>query len=93
MSRLFEALNDTGECGIPEKIAGKKERGPDFIFFQRLPDERSAIGVFMPGKDEGDLFLRAVAPGYGPAITAQSPFGNGGYRFFGRLSASFAASR
>lgn len=93
MPVLFQDCNELRKRSLAEKITGEKERSFNVPAFQLPVNEFSAISKFMTGKNQRDLFLRAVAPGDRATIPAQAPAQGGGYRFFGRLSASFAASR
>lgn len=78
ISAALQIRDDLSKGGVPEKITGEKERGFYFFLFQRLMNEIPSVGEFMPGKDQRDILLGAVAPDDGTTIAGKAPAPDGG---------------
>jgi hypothetical protein len=76
---------------VPIEISCKKKRCFDILLFQCLQDSCSAIGKFMTGENNRQLFLCSIATHNCTMIVTEASCG--GDYFFGLACASIAASK
>lgn len=89
---LPELLNWFFKITMAVEPSGKEKRGFYFFFIQSFGNKATAFTKFIPCKYQCDILFCAIAPdNSAPVVTKASCAG--GYRFFGLLSASFAANK